>query len=175
MIALAVLLAMQDPASTEAVTSEPAAPLAPAPAAPRRFVFAWLPSAVVGISPAPSVAPATLFLGGRLPRSWALGYQLTLSFGFADRYLSNLFMHRHHLSALHGFGVARRGLAGVGGGVAFALNWKPVVEVEGRVGVRFGGARRWAVGVLVRLGWDVGHQERAPMPQFGLFLGYAPL
>jgi hypothetical protein len=66
-------------------------------------------------------------------------------------------------------------LTSVGGGVSFNLPLLPVVEVEGRVGVRFGDTRRWAVGALVRLGWDIGHQERAPMPQFGAFFGYVPL
>ncbi|PCC71728.1 hypothetical protein SAMN02745121_03081 [Nannocystis exedens] len=149
----------------------PAAPAAP----PRKFVFAWLPSVVAGISPAPSTAPVTVFLGGRLPRTWALGYQLTVSVGLAERYLSGLLAHRHHLTALHGFGADRRGFTSVGGGVSFNLPLLPVVEVEGRIGLRFGETRRWVFGALARLGWDIGHEERAPMPQFGAFFGYAPL
>lgn len=149
-------------------------PGAPA-ASSRKFVFAWLPSVVAGISPAPSTAPMTMFFGGRLPRTWALGYQLTVSFGLAERYASGVLAHRHHLTALHGFGANRRGFTSVGGGVAFNLPLLPVVEVEGRIGLRFGETRRWVFGALARLGWDIGHQERAPMPQLGAFFGFAPL
>ncbi|MCY1061007.1 hypothetical protein [Nannocystis sp. SCPEA4] len=134
-----------------------------------------MPALVFGISDVPSFAPPTIFLGGRLPRSWALGYQLTVSFGLADRYLSGVLTHRHYLVGLHGFGATRRGLTGVGGGVAFTLPLKPIAEVEARIGVRFGDKRHWAVGALVRLGWDIGHEELAPMPQFGAFFGYVPL
>lgn len=172
-----------DPIPAAPLSPPPPAPVAPsesrppqaeAASAPGKFVFAWLPSVFMGIS-WPSFAPATFFFGGRLSRSWALGYQLTGSFGLAERYLSGLLAHRHHLTALHGFGATRRGLVGVGAGVAFNLPLLPVVEVEGRVGFRFGDTRRWVVGALARLGWDIGHQERAPMPQFGLFIGFTTL
>ncbi|WAS94721.1 hypothetical protein [Nannocystis punicea] len=170
-----------DPAPVgEARPTEPAAPLAttvvaerPAPAR-GKFVFAWLPSVFTGIG-FPSTAPVTLFFGGRLPRTWALGYQLTVSFGLAERYLSGLLAHRHHLTALHGFGANRRGFTSVGAGVAFNMPLLPVVEVEGRIGVRLGDERRWVIGALARLGWDIGHQERAPMPQFGAFVGWTML
>lgn len=100
--------------------------------------------------------------------SWVLGYRFSGSFGFAERYFSGVITHRHSLVGLHGFGATRRGLTGVGG-VAFTLPLKPIAEVEARVGLRFGDTRRWAVSALVRLGRDIGHQERAPMPQLGAF------
>lgn len=137
---------------------------------PRRLVFAFLPSLTMGISAIPS-ANVALFVGGRLPRGpWALGYQFTFSSGFAERYSRGWLTHRHHITALRSF--ARRGFASVGGGVAF-LEVSPVVEAEGRVGLRFGRKRYGVVAGQVRLGWDVGHRERAPMPQFGVVIGFA--
>ena len=57
-------------------------------------------------------------------------------------------------------------------GAAFLLA-KPVVEVETRVGFRFGERRRGVIAGVARLGWDIGHRERAPMPQLGVILGVA--
>lgn len=146
------------------------APMMPPPQ--RRFVIAFLPSILMGISPLPSQNLA-LFLGARLKRSpWALGYQFTFSNGFADRYYKGLLAHRHHIMALRSFGARDRGFTSVAGGAAF-LGWNPVVEVEGRSGLRWGSRRYGVVGALVRVGWDVGHRERAPMPQLGLFFGIA--
>lgn len=145
-------------------------PTAPPAVQPRRLVVAFLPSLTMGIHPVPS-ANLALFVGGRLPRGpWALGYQFTFSSGYAERYSRGWLTHRHHITALRGF--ARRGFAGVGGGAAF-MEVSPVVEVEGRVGVRFGRKRYGVVAGQIRLGWDVGHRERAPMPQFGVVIGFA--
>lgn len=140
----------------------------------RRFVFGFLPSLTFGVSPIPSVGPA-FFVGGRLPRGpWALGYQLTLSGGLADRYSSGLLAHRHHVTAMRAFGRAGRGFASVGGGAAF-LVVVPVVEAEGRVGLRFGSKRYGVVAAQVRLGWNLGRHEQAPMPQLGVVFGLALL
>ncbi|MCY0990822.1 hypothetical protein OV203_26995 [Nannocystis sp. ILAH1] len=82
--------------------------------------------------------------------------------------------HRHHVTGMRSFGRNRRGLVAVGGGAAFVWPLSPVVEAETRVAVRFGSGR-WHFGGLVRLGWDIGHREYAPMPQFGLFIGTTSL
>lgn len=143
------------------------------PPRPRRFVFAFLPALTFGLAYLPSTNLA-FFFGGRLPRSpWALGYQITLSSGLADRYTLGLFFtHRHHLMAMRAFGARERGFLALGGGAAFLVN-SPVVEAEVKVGFRFGRRKRGVVGGLFRLGWDVGHHEQAPVPQLGAFVGVA--
>ncbi|MCY1060737.1 hypothetical protein [Nannocystis sp. SCPEA4] len=83
--------------------------------------------------------------------------------------------HRHYLTGLHVYGRKHRGFASIGGGVALMLPLRPQIEVEARMGVRLGKERRWVVGGLVRLGWNIFHRERAPMPQLGLFIGYTSL
>ena len=159
-----------EPFGAPAVPDAPATP--PPPPKPRRFVFAFLAGVIAGISPLPSLDFA-FFFGGRLPRSpWALGYQLTLSTGLAERYFEGFITHRHHLTAMRSFGARDRGFVSVGGGVA-VLAVSPVVEAETRVGFRFGARRRGVVAGLVRLGWNVGFREQAPMPQFGVVLGVA--
>jgi hypothetical protein len=190
-----VLAVMQAPTEVGPVPVEPPAEVGPAPYRPlepgqpgpygmyvpgerepqaeprRRVVVAFLPSITMGISPLPSHNPA-LFLGGRLANAWALGYQLTLSMGLAERYSLGFFTHRHHITAMRAFGATGRGFVAVGGGAAFMMT-SPVVEAEGRIGLRWGGKKQGVVGVMMRLGWDVGHRERAPMPQFGVFFGVA--
>ncbi len=56
------------------------------------------------------------------------------------------------------------------------MRFSTSVEIEGRVGYRFGvHAGRRAVGVfglLAQLGWDISHRELAPMPQLGVFIGF---
>lgn len=159
------------PAATPAAADE-----APAPR-PSRFVYAWWAGLTVGISPIPSMSPATVFLGGRTRGPWAVGYQGALSLGGAERYWGRGALpvaHRHHVTGMRSFGRDRRGLVAVGGGVAFVWPLSPVPEAETRVAVRFG-AGKWHAGALVRLGWDVGHREYAPMPQFGLFIGLTNL
>mgnify|MGYP000414419962 CR=1 FL=1 len=147
-------------------------PGAEPPPAPRsRFVFAFLPSLTFGISaefvPSQNVA---FFFGGRLPGDrWALGYQFTGSAGLAERYLAGVLTHRHHIAALTKFG--RRGFASVAGGVAFFFFMPSVVELETRIGMRFGARQRGVFGGHIRLGHNFGFHEKAPLPQFGLFVG----
>lgn len=143
------------------------------PEPPRsKLVFAFMPGLSAGISPIPSLE-LPFYFGGRLKaRPWALGYQFTFSFGGADRYFLGFLTHRHHVTAQRHFGA--RGFASVGGGVAL-LFIRPVVEVEGRVALRFGPRRRGIFGGLARLGWNVAYRELAPAPQLGLFLGVSTL
>lgn len=139
---------------------------------PRRLVFGLLPSLTMGISVIPS-ANFAVFVGGRLRHSpWVLGYQFTFSSGFAERYSRGWLTHRHHITALRSFAKRGRGFASVGGGAAF-METSPVVEVEGRIGLRFGSKQYGIVAAQVRLGWDIGHREQAPMPQFGVVIGFA--
>ncbi|WP_434420092.1 hypothetical protein [Nannocystis pusilla] len=146
----------------------PASP--PAPANQSRFVFAFLPGPTFGLSYLPSVN-LPFFFGARLKHSpWALGFQFTGSFGLAERYVSGLATHRYHITALTSFGARGRGFVSVGGGLA-VRTFSPMVEVEGRVGFRFGSSRRGIVGGQVRLGYDFAHREGAPVPQVGAFIG----
>lgn len=148
--------------------------MSPPPASPpanqSRFVFAFLPGPTFGLSYLPSVN-LPFFFGARLKHSpWALGFQFTGSFGLAERYVSGLATHRYHITALTSFGARGRGFASVGGGFA-VRTFSPMVEVEGRVGFRFGSSRRGIVGGQVRLGYDFAHREGAPVPQVGAFIG----
>ncbi|MFY0535841.1 hypothetical protein [Nannocystis pusilla] len=152
------------------MSSPPASAPAPAPANQSRFVFAFLPGPTFGLSYLPSVN-LPFFFGARLKHSpWALGFQFTGSFGLAERYISGLATHRYHITALTSFGARGRGFASVGGGLAVRM-FSPMVEVEGRVGFRFGSSRRGIVGGQVRLGYDFAHREGAPVPQVGAFIG----
>jgi hypothetical protein len=156
-----------EPQTPDAAAS-PAQPEEPKP----RFVFGFMPGLSMGLNVLPSF-DLPFFFGGRLKaRPWALGYQGTLTVGGADRYFFGYLTHRHHITAQRGF--RDRGFVGVGGGVALLLV-RPVIEVEGRVALRFGPKRRGIVGGLARLGWNVAYGERAPVPQFGLFLGVSTL
>ncbi len=147
---------------------EPAAPTGPV------FVFAFMPALTFGVDPLPSLE-LPLFFGARRPgRPWALGYQFTWSSGGAERYFWGLFAHRHHLTAMRGFGSAGRGIFTLGAGVAVLLV-VPVVEAEARVLWRFGKRRRGLVGMVSRLGWNFGYGELAPLPQLGLVLGVTTL
>lgn len=151
-------------------------PLVPAEAPPRRrgLVFAFMPGLTFGVSRLPSLNLA-FFFGGRLRgRAWALGYQITGSSGGAERYIWGTLTHRHHVTAMRPFGATGRGLVTVGGGLAF-LVLSPVVEAEARVAWRFGERRRGLLGLVARLGWNVGYDERAPMPQLGVVFGAASL
>jgi len=80
--------------------------------------------------------------------------------------------HRHHLTAMRGFGAEARGLVTLGGGVALLIN-VPVIEAEVRIAWRIGKRKRGLFGLVSRLGWNVGYGERAPLPQLGLVLGVA--
>lgn len=137
---------------------------------PRRFVFAYLPSLTFGLSPFPSVNNA-FFLGGRVRDSrWAVGFQFTLSFGLAERYVSGLLTHRYHVTGITSFGANGRGFASFGGGAAIRFI-DPMVEIEGRIGYRFGARKRGVVGAIARLGYDFYHREGAPVPQLGVMIG----
>lgn len=169
-----------EPAPGPVASEVPAAGIAgPVPAEPTpparrsRFAFAFVPSLTAGLSYFPS-SNLAFFFGGRLPRGpWALGYQFTFSSGLADRYTDGLFFtHRHHVTAMRGFGARERGYLSLGGGAAFLYNL-PVVEGEVKVGYRFGRRKHGVVGGLFRLGWDIGHREQAPVPQLGAFIGVA--
>jgi hypothetical protein len=156
------------PAAAEGTEAAPGQSEAAAPK--NRFVFAFLPALTFGLGPAPSF-DLPLFFGRRLKRSpWALGFQLTMSIGGAERYFLGIFTHRYHVTAMTSFGKNDRGFASVGGGLAVRL-WSPLVEAEGRLGFRFGARRRGMVGGVVRLGYDFMHRELAPAPQVGVVLG----
>lgn len=140
------------------------------PERPKRFVFAYLPSLTFGLSPFPSINNA-FFLGGRVKSSrWAVGFQFTLSFGLAERYLTGLMTHRYHVTGLTSFGANGRGFASFGGGAAFRMD-QPMVEIEGRLGYRFGAKKRGIVGAVARIGYDFYHREGAPVPQLGVVIG----
>lgn len=156
-------------APVEFVPSRPPEPLARHPS---RVVVAFLPAVTFGLSLVPSL-DLPVFVGVRLrARPWALGGQFTFSSGFGDRYTEGLLAHRHHVTAMRSLGRDDGGLLSVGGGVAL-LFIVPVVEVEARVGWRFGRRGRGVMGLVARLGWNVGYREQAPVPQLGLVIGAA--
>lgn len=161
---------------------------------PPHFVFANHYGLTWGLGPIPS-GDIALFFGRALPalapsrahQRWALGYQLTLSVGNADRYFLSGFTQRHHLMAVS-YGTLRPRLyAAIGGGIAIFSggdlpanpgDWRPsVAEFEGRLGYIFGrrrDQRRLAgvVGGTARLGWNAASLEKAPVPQLGAFIGF---
>ena len=111
-------------------------------------------------------------------RRWALGYQLTLSAGGAERYLVGLFTVRHHLAA-YTYSPSKRLFASVGAGLALFAGLQPaVLEGEGRLGFVFGRKRKekrlaGIAGGMLRLGWHFHNDELIPMPQVGAFIGFA--
>jgi hypothetical protein len=161
---------------------------------PPHFVFANHYGLTWGLGPVPS-GDIALFFGRALPalapsrahQRWALGYQLTLSVGNADRYFLSGLTQRHHLMAVS-YGTLRPRLyAAIGGGIAIFSggylpanpgDWRPsVAEFEGRLGYIFGrrrDQRRLAgvVGGTARLGWNAASLEKAPVPQLGAFIGF---
>lgn len=147
-----------------------ATPAVPPPRKLERFVLTIFTGLTFGISPSPSLE-GTMFFGGRLRETWALGYSGTVSLGLADRYVLGVIAHRHHITALHNF--SKRGFASVGAGLGVFYFEPALVEAEGRVGARLGQYRRFILGGVVRLGYNFHFKERAPMPQFGVFLGAA--
>lgn len=144
------------------------------------FVFASIPAMTFGAFVVPS-GDFPFFFGAALPESgrgrrWSLGYQATLSVGFAERYSAGFVTHRHHLTAMNVGERRWRLFASAGGGLAFLIPYIPVIEAEGRIGITFPKRRPLTralgvFGVLVRLGWNVGAREKLPMPQAGLFIG----
>lgn len=162
---------------TPAPRSEPPAVVKPG----SHFVFANHYGLSFGVSPFPSF-DQTFFFGGALAaredgaRRLALGYSLTLSLGYADRYSQGLITTRHHVTANFYGGPRERLFAAIGGGGFFFYGFIPTgLEVEGRLGYVFGRLReRRGVGVVggvARVGWDIRHREYAPLPQLGIFLG----
>jgi len=186
-------LAMTNTASTPSIASRVEAPTSPVKL-PQHFVFANHYGLTMGLEEIPS-GDISLFFGramsalspARAHRRWALGYQLTLSVGGADRYVHSGFTHRHHLMAVS-YGTLRPRLyAAVGGGLAVfggfivpaaPRTWRPsIAEVEGRLGYIFGRRRhsRRLVGVVggtARVGWNAASLEKAPVPQLGAFIGF---
>ncbi len=166
----------------------------------RRLVFSNFYTLNFGLFPIPS-GDFSFFLGTNLrPRKstigkdWntALGYQLTLSVGGADLYYGEaraiqdhfdnndfveffgpIFFHRHTFLA-QGFGGRKgRFYYAMGAG---AVMWRTVlagVEGEARLGYAFsareGSRVKGVFGGQMRLG---GAFDGAPLPQFGLFLGF---
>lgn len=159
----------------------------------RRFVFTNTYAINIGILyPTPS-GELGLFLGSSLlPRKsggggdWnsAIGYQATLSLGGAEnstyeaspdaRFVGERrFFHRHHLT-LTGYGGARgRFYYSLGGGVWMWMSEFGGFEGQGRLGVRFAVREDSRVsGVFGGQFRLTGAVQGAPMPQFGLFLGF---
>ncbi|MCB9568751.1 MAG: hypothetical protein H6710_16305 [Myxococcales bacterium] len=166
-------------------------PLAPAPEAPvdpptdipdrPHFVYANTYGLTFGISPLPSV-DVTSFFGGALrrregqERRWAIGYQVTVSVGLAERYILGLLTHRHHIAA-YTYSAGGRLFASASLGLAFLTIVPGVLEGEGKLGYLFGARRHTAhiagvFGGMLRLGWHFHMMEKLPMPQVGLFLGF---
>ena len=157
----------------------------------RRLVFTNHYTLNFGIfSPIPS-GDFSFFLGSSLlPRKhslrmfdWntAVGYQLTLSVGLADSstlavspsQIDGIFFHRHHLTVTGIGGQRQRFYYSVGGGAWLWMSQFVGVEGEARLGIRFAvreDSRASGVfGLQTRLSGAV---RGAPMPQFGLFLGF---
>ncbi|WP_434426670.1 hypothetical protein [Nannocystis pusilla] len=156
----------------------------------RKLVFANLYGLSFSIfSPIPS-GDFTFFLGTNLrPRKnrartfdWntALGYQLTLSVGWADTPtfglspidFQGIFVHRHHFTAMGYGGKNQRLFYSMGGGVMFALTEVAGVEGEGRLGYVFTNPANRVKGM-------VGGQARltaafggVPLLQLGPFIGF---
>lgn len=174
-------------------------PPPPAPPAPRalpestthrRLVFQNTYALNFGVSFIPS-GEFGFFLGSDLkPRKnaartfdWhtALGYQLTLSIGYADVMPqlfvfddARLFIHRHHFTATGYGGPRQRFYWSAGGGVWMGGSTFMGIEAEGKLGGRFAvreDRRVFGVaGVQMRLGGVV--DDGLPLPQLGLFIGF---
>lgn len=189
------------PVPTTPAASSEGAPEAPGDDAVkyRRLVFSNFYALDFGIYPIPS-GDFSFFLGtnlrprrSTLGRDWntAIGYQLTLSVGGADfnygeteaiqsyftddfeSFLDPIFFHRHALMAQGLGGRKGRFYYAMGAG---AVMWRTVlagVEGEARLGYAFwareGSRVKGIFGGQARLG---GPFDGAPLPQFGLFIGF---
>lgn len=137
-------------------------------------MFTFLIGLSFGLRYVPSL-DLVFYFGSRLPRGpWALGYQLTFSSGYADRYVAGFYTHRHHITATRSFGARDRGFASVGGGPALLAIYL-VVEAEARIGLRFGKRGRGVLAAQARVGWNIHYREQAPVPMLGLVLGTSTL
>lgn len=155
----------------------------------RRLVFSNLYGMHWSVaSPVPS-GEISLFLGSSLrPRTsrrggvWrtALGYEIGLAAGGADRATAFLswgghygtVYHRHHLSALGYGGPHGRLFYQIGGGLNIWRTTPIALEVNTRLGVVLGAKRsgpvRGVVGGQARL---VMILDGVPLPHFGIFAG----
>lgn len=178
------------PATTPPPVAAEGPAKAPESVTHRKLVFANLYGLSFNIfSPIPS-GDFTFFLGTNLrPRkNWArtfdwntaLGYQLTLSVGYADiptfglspLNFEGIFVHRHHFTAMGYGGQKQRLFYSMGGGVMFALTEVAGVEGEGRLGYVFTNPANRVKGVI-------GGQARltaafggVPLLQLGPFIGF---
>jgi hypothetical protein len=166
---------------------------APAPGplveAPRRLVFANRYSLQWSIASATPSAELGLFLGSSLRprfdrrnRPWktALGYELALNVGGADRGTAffswggnyGLFYHHHHLAAAGYGGPDDRLFYQFGGGVMLWRSTPVALDADARLGVVLGRDRsrrvKGVVGGEVRI---VGILGGVPLPHFGVFAG----
>lgn len=177
------------PASTPPVAAEGPAQ-APESVTHRRLVFANLYGLSFNIlSPLPS-GDFTVFLGTTLrPRrnrartfDWntALGYQLTLSVGYADTPTFGLspldydgiFVHRHHFTAMGHGGQKQRLFYSMGGGVMFARTEIAGVEGEGRLGYVFTDPANRVKGVIGGQARLTAAFDGIPLLQIGPFVGF---
>jgi hypothetical protein len=165
----------------------------------RRLVFSNFYTLNLGMYPIPS-GELSVFLGTSLrPRKsvfgtdWntAIGYQLTMSLGYADFWFSEsqpiqdrisddeffrpdpIFFHRHTLLAQGHGGRRGRLYYAMGGG---AVMWHTLligIEAEGKLGYIFSAREnsrtKGIVGGQLRLG---GPFDSFPLPQFGAFIGF---
>ncbi|MCA9659019.1 MAG: hypothetical protein KC486_11800 [Myxococcales bacterium] len=160
---------------------EPAKLKPPYPDRPH-FVFAHSYGLTFGLNTIPSGEVAFFFgraIGERdlSVRRWALGYQATVSVGGAERYSDGVLTLRSHLMAAT-YRAHDRLYASMALGLALFHGWFPqVLEGEGKIALVFGARRRRSqtaglVGANLRLGWNFFHDERAPAPQIGAFIGF---
>lgn len=182
-------------ASNSAEAPEPE-PTVPASSLHRRLVFANLYGVNFSVLSAIPSAEVSFFLGTNLrPRraaarfDWntALGYQLTVAVGQADRAsldaagvvdpaLKGLFVHRHHLTAVGYGGKNQHLFYSYGGGAWFNFTSLAGVEAEGRLGYLFGqpaeaGGKRRPRGVVGGHARLSGAFEGPPLLHVGLFGG----
>lgn len=165
----------------------------------RRLVFSNFYTLNFGLYAIPS-GDFSVFLGTNLrPRKstfgtdWntALGYQLTLSLGYADIWFSEsqavqnelggdesfqpdaIFFHRHALMAQGYGGRKGRLYYAMGGGAVMFRSLLIGIEAEGKLGYIFSAREnsrtKGIIGGQARLG---GAFDGAPRPQFGLFIGF---
>lgn len=169
-------LLLVSPSAVQAARAEPVEPpAAPDTRARPRLVLTSGYGLTFGVSPRPSL-DAALLVGGSVSARWAIGYQGTLSLGWAERYVLGLITTRHHIAAVRG-ATSGKTLASVAVGVALLrLYQHGVLEVEGRIGrvLQDSNAAQSCVvlGLLVRVGWHFHAQETLPMPQLGLWIGF---
>lgn len=179
--------------STEAPEPEPTVP---ASSLHRRLVFANLYGVNFSVLSAIPSAEVSFFLGtnlrprraaGRFDWNTALGYQLTVAVGQADRAsldaagvvdpaLKGLFVHRHHLTAVGYGGKNQHLFYSYGGGAWFNFTSLAGVEAEGRLGYLFGqpaeaGGKRRPRGVVGGHARLSGAFEGPPLLHVGLFGG----